>query len=87
MQSDECHCRFFDDFLVSADYETKLWLTLITSLAYCIDKELYKAIEFLLNDSTPAMKTCFSALPKPLRINLRIIDPSSRYCKYLLIND
>jgi hypothetical protein len=25
----------------------KLWLTLITSLAYCIDKELYKAIDYL----------------------------------------
>jgi hypothetical protein len=25
----------------------KLWLTLITCLAYCIDKELYKAIDYL----------------------------------------
>jgi putative transposase len=25
----------------------KLWLTIITCLAYCIDKELYKAIEYL----------------------------------------
>ncbi len=25
----------------------KLWLALITCLAYCIDKELYKAIDFL----------------------------------------
>ena len=25
----------------------KLWLSLITSLAYCIDKELYKAIDYL----------------------------------------
>ncbi len=25
----------------------KLWLTLITGLAYCIDKELYKAIDYL----------------------------------------
>ena len=25
----------------------KLWLTLITYLAYCIDKELYKAIDYL----------------------------------------
>ena len=25
----------------------KLWLTVITCLAYCIDKELYKAIEYL----------------------------------------
>ncbi len=25
----------------------KLWITLITYLAYCIDKELYKAIVYL----------------------------------------
>ena len=25
----------------------KLWITLITYLAYCIDKELYKAIDYL----------------------------------------
>jgi hypothetical protein len=25
----------------------KLWLTLVTCLAYCIDKELYKAIDYL----------------------------------------
>ncbi|HBG78871.1 MAG TPA: hypothetical protein DDW84_08555 [Phycisphaerales bacterium] len=25
----------------------KLWLTIITCLAYCIDKELYKAIDYL----------------------------------------
>ncbi len=25
----------------------ELWLTLITCLAYCIDKELYKAIDYL----------------------------------------
>ncbi|MEN6386045.1 MAG: hypothetical protein ABFD79_12730 [Phycisphaerales bacterium] len=25
----------------------KLWLTIITCLVYCIDKELYKAIEYL----------------------------------------
>ena len=25
----------------------KLWLSLITCLAYCIDKELYKAIDYL----------------------------------------
>ena len=25
----------------------KLWLTLIACLAYCIDKELYKAIDYL----------------------------------------
>jgi len=25
----------------------KLWITLITCLAYCIDKELWKAIEYL----------------------------------------
>ena len=25
----------------------KLWLTLVTGLAYCIDKELYKAIDYL----------------------------------------
>jgi len=25
----------------------KLWLTIITCLAYCIDKELYKVIEYL----------------------------------------
>jgi len=25
----------------------KFWLTLITYLAYCIDKELYKAIDYL----------------------------------------
>ena len=25
----------------------KLWLTLVTYLAYCIDKELYKAIDYL----------------------------------------
>ena len=25
----------------------KLWLTIITGLAYCIDKELYKAIDYL----------------------------------------
>ena len=25
----------------------RLWLTLITCLAYCIDKELYKAIDYL----------------------------------------
>jgi prefoldin subunit 5 len=25
----------------------KLWLTLITYLAYCIDKEMYKAIDYL----------------------------------------
>ena len=25
----------------------KLWLTLITCLAYCIDKELYQAIDYL----------------------------------------
>lgn len=25
----------------------KFWLTLITCLAYCIDKELYKAIDYL----------------------------------------
>jgi len=25
----------------------KLWLTVITCLAYCIDKELYKAIDYL----------------------------------------
>ena len=25
----------------------KLWLTLITYLAYCIDEELYKAIDYL----------------------------------------
>jgi hypothetical protein len=25
----------------------KLWITLITCLAYCIDKELYDAIEYL----------------------------------------
>ena len=27
--------------------KNKLWLTLITYLAYCIDKELYKAIDYL----------------------------------------
>lgn len=25
----------------------RLWLTLITYLAYCVDKELYKAIDYL----------------------------------------
>ena len=25
----------------------KLWLTLVTCLAYCIDEELYKAIDYL----------------------------------------
>ena len=25
----------------------KLWLSLVTCLAYCIDKELYKAIDYL----------------------------------------
>jgi hypothetical protein len=25
----------------------QLWLTLVTCLAYCIDKELYKAIDYL----------------------------------------
>jgi len=25
----------------------KLWITLVTYLAYCIDKELYKAIDYL----------------------------------------
>ena len=25
----------------------KLWLTIITGLAYCIDKERYKAIDYL----------------------------------------
>ncbi len=25
----------------------KLWITLATYLAYCIDKELYKAIDYL----------------------------------------
>ena len=25
----------------------KLWLPLVTCLAYCIDKELYKAIDYL----------------------------------------
>jgi hypothetical protein len=25
----------------------KLWLTLVTCLAYCIDNELYKAIDYL----------------------------------------
>jgi hypothetical protein len=27
--------------------EQKLWITLLTYLAYCIDKELYKAIDYL----------------------------------------
>ena len=27
--------------------KNKLWLTLITYFAYCIDKELYKAIDYL----------------------------------------
>ena len=27
--------------------KTKLWLTLISCVAYCIDKELYKAIDYL----------------------------------------
>ena len=27
--------------------KNKLWLTLITCLAYCIDKELYNAIDYL----------------------------------------
>ena len=30
-----------------ATMKQKLWLTLITCLAYCIDKELYKAIDYL----------------------------------------
>jgi hypothetical protein len=25
----------------------KLWITLVTYVAYCIDKELYKAIDYL----------------------------------------
>ncbi len=25
----------------------KVWLTLITCLAYCVDQELYKAIDYL----------------------------------------
>jgi hypothetical protein len=25
----------------------KLWITLITCLAYCVDKELWKAIDYL----------------------------------------
>jgi hypothetical protein len=29
----------------------KLWLTVITGLAYCIDKELYKAIDYFGNRS------------------------------------
>ena len=32
----------------SCDYEKqKIWITLATYIAYCIDKELYKAIEYL----------------------------------------
>jgi len=27
--------------------EQKFWITLVTYLAYCIDKELYKAIDYL----------------------------------------
>ena len=27
--------------------KTKLWLTLVGCIAYCIDKELYKAIDYL----------------------------------------
>ena len=27
--------------------KTKLWLTLISCVAYCVDKELYKAIDYL----------------------------------------
>ena len=30
-----------------SNMKQKLWLTIITCLAYCIDKELYKAIEYL----------------------------------------
>ena len=36
----------------------KLWITLATYLAYCIDKELYQAIDYLREQLTiqPAMR-------------------------------
>ena len=40
-----------DGFKVICQYQVtmkqKLWIALITYLAYCIDKELYKAIDYL----------------------------------------
>ncbi len=36
----------------------ELWLTIITSLAYCIDKELYKAIDYLREPTRTGLGAC-----------------------------
>jgi putative transposase len=71
-----------------ATMKLKFWLTLVTTLAWCIDRELYRTI-YYLKEQVRVLMECQEKQNKQIRLNnnqrMRMTAKAKRLCRALLV--